>query len=133
MDDYVVLSSLIWAIAAVIITAMVIGYLVKKAIIEEDLRKAALTHEITLKEKTSDIEKYWYFQKELKKDYQKELNEKIQKLKDEKKKLEDDLDKEKKNKSEELAKERMKAERDFYEKILKMFYKADDSQQTKKL
>lgn len=89
-------------------------------------------HERKEKAEAFGQEKFWYFQKELKKDYQKELNDRIQKLENEKKKLSEDLDKEKKDRNKTLRKERLQAEHDFYEKILNTFYKADNLQQIKK-
>lgn len=92
----------------------------------------ANSHERKEKAEAFEQEKFWYFQKELKKDYQKELNDRIQKLEDEKMNLSEDIDKEKKDRNETLKKERIQAEHDFYEKILKTFYKADNSQQINK-
>ena len=140
-----VVSSLIWAIVVIVLGLLAYCYLKKKAQIKKEIADADRKHESVLKEQAFkqeqywhdegkkakewdfEKEKFWYFEKELKKDYQKELNEKIQKLEDEKKKLSDNLDKEKRDRNEALKKERLQAEHDFYQKILKTFYKTDES------
>lgn len=127
-----VMSCLIWALVVIILSVIVSRYLNKLAQIKKEIAIAAHNHELAMKKEAFEQEQFWYFQKELKKDYQKELNEKVQKLEDEKKQLSEDLDKEKKDRNEALKKERLQAEHDFYEKILKTFYKTDESQQTNK-
>lgn len=126
-----VMSCLIWAIAVVIIAFMAYCYLKRRDKSKLAMKELAQKHELAMKEKVFEQEKFWYFQKELKKDFQKELNEKIQKLEDEKNKLSEDLAKEKKDRNDALKKERLQAEHDFYEKILKTFYKINDSQRKK--
>ena len=126
-----VMSCLIWAIAVVIIACMAYCYLKRRDKSKLTMKELAQKHELAMKEKVFEQEKFWYFQKELKKDFLKELNEKIQKLEDEKNKLSEDLAKEKKDRNDALKKERLQAEHDFYEKILKTFYKSNESQRKK--
>ena len=132
LNHPLVVSNLIWAVVVIALAFLAYCYLKKRVQIKKDMADADRKHELNMKEKAHEQEKFWYFQKELKKDYKKELNEKILKLEEEKKKLEEDLDKEKKDRNEALKKECLQAEHDFYEKILKTFYKTEESQQTNK-
>lgn len=131
----VVMSCLIWAIVVLIlgilIAYLVYHYLKKKNKFKQAMAEATRKHELKLKEFAFEQEQFWYFQKELKKDYLKELNDSIQKLEKEKKKLSEDLDNEKKNRNETLEKERIQAEHDFYEKVLATFYNTGNTQQPK--
>ena len=128
-----VMSSLIWAIVIIVLGLLAYCYLKKKAQMKVEIAGANQNHEMKLKDKTFEQERYWYFQKELKKDYQKELYDRIQQLENEKKKLSEDLEKEKTDRNEALEKERIQAEHDFYEKILKTIYKVDELQKTNQL
>lgn len=132
----IVITCFIWAVIILIlglfIAWLAYSYLKSKDNFKKAMTEATLKHEIVMKEMFFEQEKYWFFQKELKKDYQKELNDRIKELENEKKKLEEDLDKEKKDRSEALEKKRLQSEHEFYEKILKTFYSTDKPQQTNK-
>ena len=126
-----VVSSFIWAIVVLILGILIaywlFCYLKSRNYLNQAMADAVQKHELDMKKEAFEQEKFWHFQKELKKDYQKELNEKIQKLEEEKKKMEDDLDKEKIDRNETLIKERLQAEHDFYKKIISQFYSTEEN------
>lgn len=127
-----VMSCLIWALVVIILSVIVSRYLKKLAQIKKEIAVAAQQHELAMKEKNFEQETFWYFQKNLKCDFKKELDDKIKKLENEKKELSEKLENEKKDRAKTLKEERLQAEHDFYERILKTFYNTDDSQQTNK-
>ena len=72
-------------------------------------------HELKLKKKAFETEKFWHFQNELKHDFKKELEGKL-------KEKEKELQEEKNFREDKLKQERIQAEHDFYKKILDDFY-----------
>lgn len=127
-----VMSSLIWAIVVFLIACLVYCYLKSKDKSKLAMTEAAQKHELAMKKEAFEQETFWYFQKNLKCDFKKELEGKIEKLEKEKKELSEKLENEKKDRAKTLKEERLLAEHDFYERIFKTFYNTDDSKQTNK-
>lgn len=88
-------------------------------------------HEIQVKQMAFEQERFWHFQKELKTDFKKELEERIENLKKEKGDLSALLKKEKNDREKMLSEERLKVEHDFYKKIIDTFYSAEKQQPEK--
>lgn len=100
-----------WGVIALVALCLVLKYIVQPCM--------ANCHERKSKEKTIETEKYWHFQNELKHDYKKELEKKIQEK-------EKELQEEKNSREDKLKQERLQAEHDFYKKIFDDFYNKEN-------
>lgn len=101
------------------VIGLAVFYLILKFIV---LPWKAHSYEMELKAKAFENEEHWYFQSELKKNFKKELEDKISALEKEKSELDKKLKEEKDDREEKLKKERLQAEHDFYKKITETFY-----------
>ena len=121
-----VVSSLIWAVVVlilgVLIACLVYYYMKNKDKLKLTMTAAVQKHELDMRKVALEQEKFWYFQKNLKCDFKRNLEDEIENLKNEKKELSEKLENEKKERARTLKEERLQAEHDFYEKILNQFY-----------
>lgn len=119
----IVMINLIWAIVVffvfLVLGIKIIGFLNKRCDTKQEEAEAARKHEIDLKEKAFEKEKFWHFQKELSHDFKKELNDKISEL-------EEKLQSEKSSREDKLKQERLQMEHDYYKKLLDDFYNKEN-------
>lgn len=127
MIDYtIVICCAIWAFTVLVLGCLFYLYMCKKAKLKFDKADNERQHEKAMKELTFEQEQYWFFQKKLEPEFEKELKDKIDKLEKEKEDLSKQLNDEKENRENKLKKERLQAEHDFYEKILSQVYSAKE-------
>ena len=75
-----VASCLIFAVMVIILAIVICCYLKKKAHLLKAMADAGRKHELDMKDKAFEKEKYWFLQNKIESDFKREIEDKLKKL-----------------------------------------------------